>query len=304
MATYRQLPELFRRLHPEFQDPVALARRLRGVRPDPRAPARDRSTSSARCTRSARCSRSRSRTSSSSACARSRPTTRSSFRGRPNLRHRRHRLAALRRLGGLATGLAWLVVVVQTPPTRYAGLAWLAIGLRRLRRLPAAARFMPADGDRAGAGHARPGARRSSTARSSCRSCAGDAGGGGDRTSPRGSRPNGARRSSRHARGRGAARLPLDAEHARGGAPPNELLDEAHAIGELYGVRVVDAPRARATPGARSSRGRAEERGDHRPGCARGAARPRRARLRLDRRLRAEGRARAASWSRRRRRAA
>jgi nucleotide-binding universal stress UspA family protein len=31
-------------------------------------------------------------------------------------------------LGALATGIAWLVVVVQTPETRYAGLGWLAAG--------------------------------------------------------------------------------------------------------------------------------------------------------------------------------
>src|SRR5262249_28142299 len=31
-------------------------------------------------------------------------------------------------LGGLGTGIAWLVVIVQDAPTRYAGLAWLAIG--------------------------------------------------------------------------------------------------------------------------------------------------------------------------------
>ena len=30
--------------------------------------------------------------------------------------------------GGTATALAWLVVVVQSPNTRYAGLGWLAIG--------------------------------------------------------------------------------------------------------------------------------------------------------------------------------
>jgi APA family basic amino acid/polyamine antiporter len=31
-------------------------------------------------------------------------------------------------VGGIGTGLAWLVVVVQDAPTRYAGLAWLAAG--------------------------------------------------------------------------------------------------------------------------------------------------------------------------------
>ena len=31
-------------------------------------------------------------------------------------------------VGGLGTGAAWLVVVVQDAPTRYAGFAWLAAG--------------------------------------------------------------------------------------------------------------------------------------------------------------------------------
>ena len=31
-------------------------------------------------------------------------------------------------LGGLGTGVAWLVVVIQDPATRYAGFAWLAVG--------------------------------------------------------------------------------------------------------------------------------------------------------------------------------
>jgi APA family basic amino acid/polyamine antiporter len=46
-------------------------------------------------------------------------------------------------VGGLGTAIAWLVVVVQDPPTRWAGLAWLAIGLvtytvyrRRFVKLP------------------------------------------------------------------------------------------------------------------------------------------------------------------------
>jgi APA family basic amino acid/polyamine antiporter len=46
-------------------------------------------------------------------------------------------------LGGAATGAAWLVVVVQEPATRWAGLGWLAIGFvvyvvyrRRVVHLP------------------------------------------------------------------------------------------------------------------------------------------------------------------------
>jgi APA family basic amino acid/polyamine antiporter len=50
------------------------------------------------------------------------------FRGRPNLRFRGVDWPLFALLGGLGTGLAWISVVVQTPSTRYAGLAWLALG--------------------------------------------------------------------------------------------------------------------------------------------------------------------------------
>jgi APA family basic amino acid/polyamine antiporter len=50
------------------------------------------------------------------------------FRGRPNLRLFGVDWPLFALLGALGTGLAWVVVVVQTPATRYAGFAWLAIG--------------------------------------------------------------------------------------------------------------------------------------------------------------------------------
>jgi APA family basic amino acid/polyamine antiporter len=50
------------------------------------------------------------------------------FRGSPNLRFRGVDWPLFAILGALATGIAWLVVVVETPDTRYAGLAWLAVG--------------------------------------------------------------------------------------------------------------------------------------------------------------------------------
>ncbi|HEY2936188.1 MAG TPA: amino acid permease [Gaiellaceae bacterium] len=50
------------------------------------------------------------------------------FRGRPNLRWRGVDWPLFAVLGALGTGLAWIVVVVQTAETRYAGLAWLAVG--------------------------------------------------------------------------------------------------------------------------------------------------------------------------------
>src|SRR5207247_5436679 len=65
------------------------------------------------------------------------------FRARPNLRARGVDWPLFAVFGGTATALAWLVVVVQSPGTRYAGLGWLVVGFavyvvyrRRVVRLP------------------------------------------------------------------------------------------------------------------------------------------------------------------------
>src|SRR5205085_1293037 len=50
------------------------------------------------------------------------------WRARPNWRVRGIDWPLFSIVGGLGTGIAWLVVVVQDAPTRYAGLAWLAVG--------------------------------------------------------------------------------------------------------------------------------------------------------------------------------
>jgi APA family basic amino acid/polyamine antiporter len=50
------------------------------------------------------------------------------YRARPNLRIRGIDWPLFAILGGTATGLAWLVVVIQEPATRWAGLGWLALG--------------------------------------------------------------------------------------------------------------------------------------------------------------------------------
>jgi APA family basic amino acid/polyamine antiporter len=50
------------------------------------------------------------------------------FRARPNLRFRGVDWPVFAVLGGLGTGVAWLVTVVQKPEARWAGLGWLAIG--------------------------------------------------------------------------------------------------------------------------------------------------------------------------------
>jgi APA family basic amino acid/polyamine antiporter len=50
------------------------------------------------------------------------------YRARPNLRYRGVDWPLFAVFGGIATASAWLVVVVQDAPTRWAGLGWLAIG--------------------------------------------------------------------------------------------------------------------------------------------------------------------------------
>jgi APA family basic amino acid/polyamine antiporter len=50
------------------------------------------------------------------------------WRARPNLRLRGVDWPVFAIVGGLGTGIAWIVVIVQDAPTRYAGLAWLAAG--------------------------------------------------------------------------------------------------------------------------------------------------------------------------------
>jgi basic amino acid/polyamine antiporter, APA family len=50
------------------------------------------------------------------------------WQARPNLRFRGVDWPLFAIVGGLGTGAAWFVVIVQDAPTRYAGLAWLAVG--------------------------------------------------------------------------------------------------------------------------------------------------------------------------------
>jgi APA family basic amino acid/polyamine antiporter len=56
------------------------------------------------------------------------PPVENPYRVRPSVRLRGVSWPLFAVFGGLGTGLAWLVVVVQDAPTRYAGLAWLSAG--------------------------------------------------------------------------------------------------------------------------------------------------------------------------------
>ena len=127
MATYRQLPEVFRRLHPKFKTPwlslivfagfVSILVLLPGQ------------TSFLGTMYSFGAMLSFTVAHAAIVQLRRRyPGEELPFRARPNLRIAGVDWPVFALFGGTATALAWAVVVWQSPSTRYAGLGWLALG--------------------------------------------------------------------------------------------------------------------------------------------------------------------------------
>jgi APA family basic amino acid/polyamine antiporter len=127
MSGYRQLPEVFRRLHPRFRTPwvslvvfagiISILALLPGE------------TDFLGTMYSFGAMLSFTIAHLSIIALRTRwPGEELVFRGRPNLRFRGIDWPLFAVLGALGTGLAWLVVVITTPQTRFAGLGWLALG--------------------------------------------------------------------------------------------------------------------------------------------------------------------------------
>jgi APA family basic amino acid/polyamine antiporter len=128
MAGYRQLPEVFRRLHPRFKTPwVALVVFAGFVSVLTLLPGQ-LDFLGTMYSFGAMLSFTIAHLAVIALRYR-RPDDELLFRGRPNLRLGRVDWPLFAVIGGLATGLAWLVVVWQTPETRVAGLGWLALGL-------------------------------------------------------------------------------------------------------------------------------------------------------------------------------
>ena len=158
-----------------------------------------------------------------------------------------------------------LVIVVQNAGDAIGGPGLARGRLRHLRRLPAMGRARAAARDGEGAAGVRAGARARVPAAARAR----------DRrasrrtprwTSPAGSRPSAARGSSPL----NVLEVPLDRALAE--ALPelertaNRELDEAVAIGDSYGIKVLGGSSARAPPAPRSSReAERARRRDHRP---------------------------------------
>jgi APA family basic amino acid/polyamine antiporter len=132
MASYRQLPEVFRRLHPKFKTPwlslvvfagiVAIAVLLPGQTTflgDMYAFGAMLSFTIAHLSLIALRVQQRDAPHEEQA----------TFRARPNLWFRGVSWPLFAIFGGLGTAAAWIVVVVQTPGARWVGLGWLAVEL-------------------------------------------------------------------------------------------------------------------------------------------------------------------------------
>ena len=142
MASYRQLPEVFRRLHPRFQTPwlalvvFAGAASIAVILPGQTNFLGTMYAFGAML----------SFTIAHAAIVALRvksPDEELVYRARPNLRLRGIDWPLFAILGGLGTGAAWLVIVVQEATTRWVGLGWLTIGFaaywvyrRRVLHLP------------------------------------------------------------------------------------------------------------------------------------------------------------------------
>ncbi|MGB2874915.1 MAG: universal stress protein [Gaiellaceae bacterium] len=127
MATYRQLPEVFRRLHPRFKTPWLSLLFFAGfVSILVLLPGKTKFLGTMYSFGAML-----SFTVAHAAIVQLRRRYRDeelAFRARPNFRFRGVDWPVFAVFGGIATALAWLVVVVQTPATRYAGLGWLVAG--------------------------------------------------------------------------------------------------------------------------------------------------------------------------------
>jgi len=142
MASYRQLPEVFRRLHPRFKTPWLSLVVFAGVVSAAVVATGKTTFLGDMYAFGAMLSF----TIAHAAVVAMRYRFRDEeliFRARPNLRWRGVDWPLFALFGGLGTALAWLSVVIQKPGPRWAGLGWLAIGLvvywvyrRRVVRAP------------------------------------------------------------------------------------------------------------------------------------------------------------------------
>ena len=127
MATYRQIPEVFRRLHPRFKTPWLSILIFAGVLPIAVILPGDVTFVGTLYSFGATLSFTVAH--ASLIRMRMRPTGELQYRGRPNLRLRGIDWPLFAIFGGIATGISFAVILVQNATTRWVGLGWIVFGL-------------------------------------------------------------------------------------------------------------------------------------------------------------------------------
>ncbi len=127
MASYRQLPEVFRRLHPKLKTPWLALVVFAGIGTTIFLLSGQVDFLGRMYAFGAMLSFTIAHAAVIALRARNRGEE-LEWRARPSIRIRGIDWPLFAIVGGLGTGIAWLVVIVQDAPTRYAGLAWLAAG--------------------------------------------------------------------------------------------------------------------------------------------------------------------------------
>jgi APA family basic amino acid/polyamine antiporter len=129
MATYRQLPEALRRLHPRFKTPWLSLVLFAGIAPIVLILPGDVNFIGTLYSLGATLSFTIAHASMIRLRIRDGADVDVPYRARPNLRIGRVSWPLFALLGGIATGLSFLVLVLQNPLTRWVGLGWMIAGL-------------------------------------------------------------------------------------------------------------------------------------------------------------------------------
>jgi basic amino acid/polyamine antiporter, APA family len=129
MASYRQLPEVFRRLHPKFKTPWLSLVVFAGVLSIVVLLPGQTSFLGDMYAFGAMLSFTIAHFSVIALRVNARGDAEEGFKARPNLRFRGIDWPLFALFGALGTAAAWVVVVVQKSGPRWAGLGWLAVGL-------------------------------------------------------------------------------------------------------------------------------------------------------------------------------
>jgi basic amino acid/polyamine antiporter, APA family len=127
MASYRQLPAVFRRLHPKLKTPWLSLVVFAGIAPSLFILSGQVDFLGRMYAFGAMLSFTIAHAAVVALRAKGQDEEQT-WRARPSLRIRGVDWPLFAIVGGLGTGIAWLVVVVQDAPTRYAGFGWLALG--------------------------------------------------------------------------------------------------------------------------------------------------------------------------------